>query len=662
MNLIMNQVVNRGPVKFPGQLARAVTGKVVATVFAPVPLDRGRALGMSERLAAFTTLTSSLEYLSQRKELEKGGFNDWEVSKGVLGDPNPLLRLLIDTVSRPNVTTALHLSRTAVSAALLLPGDSRLRGAGNLYLGASAIALYPRHRYGGDGTDQVSILTQTAVGAARLTSSPEAKDALLWYIALQSNLAYLTSGWVKLFSPAWRGGTALSGVMRTRTYGHNGLYRWTQDHPGPARLLAAGVLALECLFPVAYLRGGRLTRPVLASAAAFHLANGYFMGLGRFVTAFTALHPAVAYTSAPRTHPAVAGRDDRAPRAAFTLLAGAAAGAACTAVQRRLRTLEGWHSSRILTTRNGNRLQYEEYSAGDGERPVVVFVAGMGSASEQFAWLSEGLSARSRNGVLVYARAGYAGSRRRARARYRLSESVDDLVDLVNGAVAPHREVVLVGHSLGAEIARRAAVRLGGRLGGIVYLDPSHPDQFNRSAQQAESAAEMTTAVRQFGSFLRFGTGVLLTRPRWTEQLPAAYRDRAYIQYGDARLWRAALREWTATLADFRSFSGGLDPVDTAPGLVISAQRTVDRDPEQLLMHRELADAHRGARGEGEHVVIEGASHDGLLVNSHLAHQVGDLVMAFLDRLHHGHDDRPDAHGHAHAHVGTPDAVSKERA
>jgi hypothetical protein len=54
----------------------------------------------------------------------------------------------------------------------------------------------------------------------------------------------------------------------------------------------------------------------------------------------------------------------------------------------------------------------------------------------------------------------------------------------------------------------------------------------------------------------------------------------------------SAVREWDATEVDFRSFSGPLPPVP-AHALVISAQQTVDRDPEQLLMHNELGAAHR---------------------------------------------------------------------
>ncbi|MFE2141646.1 alpha/beta fold hydrolase [Streptomyces sp. NPDC059456] len=602
--------------------------KIASAVLGPAPVSRDRALGLSERLAAVTTLTSSLEYLSQRKEIRQGGLNDWNIVKDVQAGSTPLVRRLLDAVSGPRTTTALHVTRAAVAAGMLLPGNSRLRGAGSLFLGTSSALLYPRHRYGTDGSDQVAILVQSATGAARLVRSPQAKDALLWYVALQANLSYLVSGWVKLIGEPWRDASALSGVMRTRTYGHPGMYRWTQEHPRAAKALTHGVLALECLFPLAYARGGRLARPVIASAAAFHLANGYFMGLGRFVTAFTAMHPMVAYTSAPRSHPAVAGRDDRALPVALALVTAAAGIAVGTAVQRRMRTTEGWHTSRVLTTRHGNELQYEVLSPGDDRRPVLVFAAGMVSTSEHFAWITERLVQDTGHGVLTYARAGYAGSRHRDPGRHTLSRSVDDLVDLVNGAVAPGRQVILVGHSLGGEIARRAARQLGDRVHGVVYLDASHPDELNRSAQQSETATRLRTSLVQMTWYLRLGTGILMARPDWLESLPVAYRKKVFAQYADARMWEAGLREWEAVEADFRAHRGELATIDGAHGLVVSAQQTVDRDPDQLLMHRELAEAHRGGRTRT--VVVEGAGHDTLLTVSRYAHQVADAITEFF--------------------------------
>ncbi|MFF2064101.1 alpha/beta fold hydrolase [Streptomyces sp. NPDC058200] len=604
--------------------------RIASAIFGPIPITRSRAIGASERLSAVTTLTASLEYLTQRKQTRPGGLNDWSVSRDVQVRSTPATRKLLDLISGEKTTTALHVARVAVSAGMLLPGNSRWRGAGSLFLGVSSAALYPRHRYGTDGSDQVSVLVQTATGLARVSTSPQTQDALMWYVAMQANVSYIISGWVKLLGESWKDATALSGVMRTKTYGHEPTYKLTKKYPRASRYLTHSVLALECLFPVAYLAGGKLARPVIAAAGSFHVANGLLMGLGRFVTAFTSMHPMVAYTSAPKSHPAVADRDDRLLTVGAALLAGAASVAGVVAVQRRMRTLEGWPLSRMLTTRHDNELQYEITSGDDPDLPVLVFAAGMVSTAEHFSWITEKIAQESAYGVLTYSRAGYAGSRYRSTSAYDLAESVDDLVDLIEGAVPEDRKVVLVGHSLGGELARRAAAALGDRLHGIVYLDSSHPGELIRSKQQSEAAERLNDGLNMLVRSLKSGMGILMARPDWLEALPATCRRQVLAQYTDARLWEAGRREWAAVDADFRAFDGDLGSVD-AHALVISAQQTIDRDPEQLLMHNELAEAHRGAGRHVETVVMEDADHDSLLTSARFATEVGRRILAFLD-------------------------------
>jgi pimeloyl-ACP methyl ester carboxylesterase len=146
----------------------------------------------------------------------------------------------------------------------------------------------------------------------------------------------------------------------------------------------------------------------------------------------------------------------------------------------------------------------------------------------------------SRYGGIAYARAGYAGSRRRATTPFRLSESVHGLVDLANGAVAPHRKVILVGHSIGGEIARRASRYLGDRLHGVIHLDSSHPGQFTGGPSQVEKglAGDFASVSRA----LSLGTGMFLTRPTWITELPYAYRKKVFAPCTDARMWEAARR------------------------------------------------------------------------------------------------------------------------
>jgi pimeloyl-ACP methyl ester carboxylesterase len=607
--------------------------KKLSALFGPLPVSRDRALSLSERMAAMTSLTSSLEYLTRRKDTKPGGLNDWRIARDVHINSAPPTRKLLDLVAEEKTTLALHGARVAVSAAMLAPGNSRWRGLANIFLGVSNAALYPRHRYGTDGSDQVATMVQTATGLARATNSPEVKDALMWYVALQSNLSYVVSGWVKLLGESWRNGSALGGVMRTRTYGHEGLWKLIQKYPKPAKHLAHSVLALECLFPVVYLKRGVLAKPVIAAAAGFHVANGFLMGLGRFVSSFISMHPMVAYTSTPKDHPVVAGRDDRALRAVLFVAAAAVAGAVTVAGVRRSRAAEAWPGSKTATTRHGNELSYTIRLGEDESKPVLVFVTGMISTVEHFGWILDKLVDETDHDLLTYSRAGYAASKYRGDKDFTVQESVDDLVDLVEETVPEDRDVVFVGHSLGAEFARRAATEMPGRVRGIVYLDSSHPAELQRSRQQGESAERIKSGMSMFVSSLKSGLGALVARPDWVDKLPISYRERVFAQYADSRMWTAGMREWDATEKDFRAFEDvGLPEIDSH-ALVVSAQRTVDRDPEQLLMHKEIADAHRGSGRKVETVVMEGADHDSLLTNARLSNEVGRRIMEFVDEI-----------------------------
>ncbi|MFY7065375.1 alpha/beta fold hydrolase [Nocardiopsis changdeensis] len=606
---------------------RRLAGRALSALLGPVPLTRDQALGASERISALTSLVSSAEYLFDQHRHGPSRLNEWAISRdGYAGYGRPL-RAVLDLASDRRTATALHAARVAVGSALLLPGRGRWRGAGALFLGVSGTLLYPSLRYGTDGSDQAAIVVQTATGLARISSSPAVKDALMWYVAGQCALSYLFSGWVKLLGREWRTGDALSGVMRTRTYGHEGVWRLTRRFPRASRLVAHGVLALECLFPVLYARGGALVRPVLGSVLLFHVANGVVMGLGRFLPAFAAMYPMVMYTSAPRSLPATADRDDRLPAVAGLLALGTAAASAAVAAHRRATVLDHPAPGGRVTTRHGNTIAYHGTASADRTDPVVVFVHGLGAIPLHFSWYTRALNEQGRQ-WLVPGRAGYGASRRGATGPYTLDESVDDLVDLVSGAVPEGRRVVLAGHSLGGEIARRAAAVLGERVHGVVYLDSSHPDQLHRSNQQAENSAKVGGALRTVAVSLRLGMGVLMSTPSWVRSLPDQVRARALTETVDSRVWNAALREWEAVERDFGDFSGPLEPLD-AHALVLSAQHTVERDPDHLELHRELAAAHSADRTV-RCAVIPGSDHDDLLTDPYHAARAAGLLLDFL--------------------------------
>lgn len=597
---------------------------------APPPMRRETALTATERLGSVTHLISSLEYLARQRHRRPGGLNNWEVSRGnVQAWPWPL-RKVLDIVSDRRVTNVLHGARVAAALTLLSPVRGRPRLLANLLLSGSSLLLYPRHHYGTDGTDQVSFQVQSAATLARIGERrPQLVDAALSYLAAQAVLSYTTSGWVKLAGNTWRSGEALAGVMRTQTYGDPAAWRFFRRHPHVARVLGAGTLALECLFPVVYLARGALAPPVIGAATVFHLANARLMGLGRFVWAFGSLYPAVIYTSRPAQLHGPAGevrdvRDGLVPKLCAGLLAGGLGVAAAAQVRRREQVRRRRDHEQLLPVSSGNALAYRRLGP-ETAGPVIVLEHGLAATAEHWEWVAAGLA--DRFPTVTYHRAGYGRSRYGASGAYTLDVAVQDLRELVDQVVG-QRPVVLAGHSLGGYLALRAAAELPGQVAGLCLLDSSHPAELIRSSRQAQGAPALTNSLALMPTSLRVGLGALLRRPEWVDQLPEQVREVALAQYRDPGMWQAARREWAATRAEFFSFDGTLPRLDV-PLLVVTAERTAQVDPVQQELHDELAKLGSSARRH----TVAAADHDELLTNSVMAGRVVDIMTTFVDGL-----------------------------
>lgn len=605
---------------------------VVRWVFSSPMPRRSVTLAVTERLSAVTPLASSLEYLARGRDRAPGGLNNWAVMRrSHLNRPAWVLGVL-DVVADRRTTNALHAVRTASALVLLLgPAARRPRLAASSVLAATSALLADRHHFGADGSDQVSLLVQAAGAVARAGQRhPETVDACLWFIALQSVLSYTASGWAKLTSSSWRSGEALTGIMRTEAYGHRAAWQALRRHPHAARSVCAGVLTMECLFPAVFAGRGRVARPLVASAAAFHLANGRLMGLGRFVWSFIAMHPAVLYAAGrPDARPGPDGRleparDDLLPAVAATLAAALFTAGLIAQARRRRAVLRVREDECTVRTSSGNVLTYRSRGPA-GTDPVIVLEAGLMAGPESLEWLARDLAGRWQ--TVTYWRAGYGSSRCARAENFVLGTRVQDLTDLARH-VGKDRSVILAGHSLGGYLCFLAASHLGLGVRGVCLLDSSHPAELVRSPSQARGADHMAAGMAQAAASLRFGLGELLRPPPWAGRLPAEAHGSAMAQYRDARQWQAARREWRAAERHFAECDGKL-PVIDASLLVITASETAANDPVQKELHDDFAQHTPSAESH----VLSGTTHDSMLMDSAAAHRVAQLSEAFIGRL-----------------------------
>ncbi|GAA2082719.1 hypothetical protein GCM10009801_42670 [Streptomyces albiaxialis] len=232
--------------------------------------------------------------MARRSDREPGGLNDWQYLRHQFPTKSRFLRSLMDRVAKEPVTQAIHGSRAVAAALLVLPVRSNgLRLACDAYLSATQLAIYPRHFFGTDGSDQVAFLVQTTAALGRAGGTEASRTAAVQFIGAQAVLSYGASGWAKLPGHRWRSGDALVKIMRTQTYGDQWFFEQLSKYPAASRAICHVVLALESGFPLLLLRRGKYMDAGLAVMGGFHLANARFMGLSRFAWAFVSTYPCI---------------------------------------------------------------------------------------------------------------------------------------------------------------------------------------------------------------------------------------------------------------------------------------------------------------------------------------------------------------------------------
>ncbi|MFF8288351.1 hypothetical protein ACF068_03820 [Streptomyces sp. NPDC016309] len=252
-----------------------------------------------ERITSVGALLAALEQLSRTGSKNNSDLLPWTIARVRFPFLDRPAGRVVSKAIAPPADQALPVVRLLAAARLLLGNPGRAERAALLALlaGTSAASTVRTGGLGMDGSDQLALINFVVAGLEKLSGSDSrARAACAHYLTAQSALSYLTSGLVKLASPTWRSGAAIPGVLRTRTYGDRNFYEYVKDRPELARLLAWAVIAGETLFPLLLVAPKPVARAGVAAGAVFHLANGRYMGLNRFLWSFTGTYPAVEYT------------------------------------------------------------------------------------------------------------------------------------------------------------------------------------------------------------------------------------------------------------------------------------------------------------------------------------------------------------------------------
>nr|WP_246397489.1 alpha/beta fold hydrolase [Leifsonia aquatica] len=593
---------------------------------------RRRALTTGERFAGFSCAVSSLEALADHRELNDDGvrraskINRQDPGKTVIG------RAIFRALDRKWALVALHSSRVLAGTLLTVSPTPKsraahiIRGIAGAQLAVSEGLLAFYNRYGSDGADQATTQILAPAAIARLSTNPRVQDAALWYTALQGTLSYAVAGVAKLFGKEWREGTAITGVLRTQGYGHERLWKFFDRHPKLAKSATWGTVAWEVSYPLALLPAPAITRLYSASAIAFHLVNGYAMGLGRFAWAFAGVHPAINYVAHPGLQVHRPAGD--VPRAAVATSAVAIGGLAVANVARSLSLRElplGWEQ---ITASSGNTLAYQGRS-GVGDT-LVVFEGGLAASIEMYQWYADSLTQKTDFSVVAYERAGYGASTLspQREAEWTLDAAVDDLKSLIDHLRLPDQRLVIAAHSMGGEIARLLVNRYPGFVDALVFIDSTNINQFTDGSLSMKEQRKLLDAFATQRRITSFGIGPLNPGTPPTRYLPAHSRKRAVAQERNHRMWRAAQREYAALL---RSLPDQPIPLFTTPipCLVVASKATVELD-DQRKHQEELVEATRDPSHADLDLVVVDGKHDSMIAMPHLAADLANITIDFL--------------------------------
>jgi pimeloyl-ACP methyl ester carboxylesterase len=155
---------------------------------------------------------------------------------------------------------------------------------------------------------------------------------------------------------------------------------------------------------------------------------------------------------------------------------------------------------------NGRTVYVEQSGHG---KDWVVFEAGGGCGRTCWDLMLPTLSDTAQ--LVAYDRAGRALSGR-ATQQFSIDDMAADLVAMTD-AVIPG-EFVLVAHSMGGMVARRAAERLGSRLRGLLLVDPTPEtspvyDDIAQFSRKVDGMLAVTQAVTRFRPLARLFSGNL---------------------------------------------------------------------------------------------------------------------------------------------------------
>lgn len=251
--------------------------------------------------------------------------------------------------------------------------------------------------------------------------------------------------------------------------------------------------------------------------------------------------------------------------------------------------------------------------------PTVVLEAALGNASAHWVRVQQEVSEATR--VCAYDRAGMGWSEGGPEPRD-AARVTGELHALLEGA-GVEGPYVMVGHSFGGLYARAYAARYPDETAGVVLVDSSHPDQFERLPDGPENYAQARRLFAVAPLFARLGVIRLFDLLPVPAELPAPQR-------AQVEAFNPATKQVSTTADEFRATPQTTAQVRDAGSLgdkplaVVSA----GKQPQAWLqLQEELATLSPNST----HRVVEGATHVSLLYDPDDARETSASIVRVVE-------------------------------
>lgn len=273
----------------------------------------------------------------------------------------------------------------------------------------------------------------------------------------------------------------------------------------------------------------------------------------------------------------------------------------------------------------GHRLYMRTSGSGS---PAVIMEGGVGMPTSLYGWFEQGIS--SFTTYCTYDRAGL-GRSEESNLRRDPSDMVKQLHVLLAKAGVPG-PYILMGHSLGGLFIRTFASCYPEEVGGLVFLDSSHPEQNERlprvTMMQLNIGKQVTRVpplARLFwkANILNFARRL---PPDYFADLIAAFKTHKHLKAAHTEF-----QELGMNMAKFQAINGGSS--GNIPMIVFSTNQP---EGSYMVAWSQLQKELATLSSQSMHQIIDGSTHATLVTNQEYAQQAVAVVGTMVENIRAG--------------------------